>query len=59
MLLLHGSEDRLVAAERLRDANPERTDLVVIPGADHEWFSEVRPEVMKRMLGWFDAHSGL
>lgn len=28
VLLLHGSEDRLAAAERLRDANPQHTELV-------------------------------
>jgi alpha-beta hydrolase superfamily lysophospholipase len=57
VLLIHGSEDRLAAAERLRDANPQHTDLVVIPGADHEWFSLDRPEVMKLVLAWFEAHA--
>jgi Prolyl oligopeptidase family len=57
VLLIHGSEDRLAAAERIRDANPQHTDLVVIRGANHEWFSEARPEVMNRELAWFDAHA--
>lgn len=59
VLLIHGSADQgapLVGAERLRDANPQHTDLVVIRGADHQWFSPDRPEVMKRVLAWFDAH---
>jgi dipeptidyl aminopeptidase/acylaminoacyl peptidase len=60
VLLIHGSEDQgaaLAGAERLRDANPQRTDLVVIRGANHEWFSEDRPEIMIRLLAWFDAHA--
>jgi alpha-beta hydrolase superfamily lysophospholipase len=57
VLLLHGSEDRLAAAERLRDANPQHTELVVIRGADHQWFTPDRPEVMKRVLIWFDARA--
>ena len=44
------------AAEHLRDANPQHTELVVIPGAGHEWFTPGRPEVMQRVLAWFDAH---
>jgi pimeloyl-ACP methyl ester carboxylesterase len=59
VLLIQGSADQgtpLVGAERLRDANPQHTDLVVIRGADHEWFSPDRPEVMRRVLAWFDAH---
>jgi hypothetical protein len=57
VLLIHGSADRLGAAERLRDANPQHTDLFVIPGANHDWFSEDRPEVMSRVLTWFDVHA--
>lgn len=57
VLLIHGSEDRLEAAKRLRDANPQHTELVVMRGADHQWFSLDRPEVMKLLLAWFDAHS--
>ena len=57
VLLIHGSEDRLASAERLRDANPQHTDLFVIRGANHDWFSEDRPEVMRRVLMWFDAHA--
>jgi uncharacterized protein len=57
VLLIHGSEDRLASAERLRDVNPRVTNLVVIPGADHLWFSTERPEVMKRVLTWFDSHA--
>ena len=57
VLLIHGSEDRLVSAERIRGVNPQHTELVVIPGADHQWFSPDRPEVMTRVLQWFDLHS--
>jgi pimeloyl-ACP methyl ester carboxylesterase len=57
VLLIHGSEDRLASAERLRDANPQHTDLFVIRGANHDWFSEDRPEVMIRVLAWFGAHA--
>jgi pimeloyl-ACP methyl ester carboxylesterase len=57
VLLIHGSEDRLAAAERLRDANPQHTKLAVIGGADHQWFSPDRPEVMKLILAWFDSHA--
>jgi len=60
VLLIHGSEDRgaaLSGAERLRDANPQHAELVVIRGADHQWFSDARPEVMNRILAWFDAHA--
>jgi alpha-beta hydrolase superfamily lysophospholipase len=57
VLLIHGSQDRLASAERLRDANPQHTDLVVIPGADHQWFNPDRPELMERVLAWFDAHA--
>jgi pimeloyl-ACP methyl ester carboxylesterase len=59
VLLIHGSADQgapLAGAERLRDANPQHTDLVVIRGADHDWFSPDRPEVIKRVLAWFDTH---
>src|ERR1700691_862775 len=47
VLLIHGSADQgapLAGAERLRDANPQHADLVVIRGAGHEWFSPGRPE---------------
>ena len=57
VLLIQGAEDRgaaLAGAERLRDANPQHTDLVVIRGANHEWFSEDR---MNRELAWFDTHA--
>jgi uncharacterized protein len=57
VLLLHGSEDRLAAAERLRDANPQHTELVVIRGAGHQWFTPDQPEVMKQVLAWFGAHA--
>lgn len=57
VLLIHGSADRLPSAERLRDANPRHTELVVIPGANHDWFSKERPEVMNRVVAWFDAHA--
>jgi alpha/beta superfamily hydrolase len=59
VLLIQGSADRgaVESAERLRDASPQHTELVVIPGADHEWFSPARPAVMKLVLAWFDAHT--
>jgi pimeloyl-ACP methyl ester carboxylesterase len=60
VLLIHGSEDRgaaLSGAERIRDANQQHAELVVIRGANHEWFSEYRPEVIKREVQWFDAHA--
>ena len=57
VLLIHGSEDRLASAERLRDANPRHAELFVIRGANHEWFSEDRPEVMNRVVTWFDTHA--
>jgi uncharacterized protein len=57
VLLIHGSKDRPEAAERLRDANPQHTELVVIRGADHQWFSTERPEVMNRVLSWLDARA--
>jgi len=59
VLLIHGTDDRgapLSGALRLRDANPQHTDLMLIRGADHEWFSPDRPEVMKRVVAWFDTH---
>jgi len=28
----------------------------VIPHADHEWFSNGKPEVIGRTLAWFEAH---
>jgi pimeloyl-ACP methyl ester carboxylesterase len=62
VLLIHGSEDRVAAlagVERLRDANPRRTELVVIRGAGHQWFSPERPEVVKRVAAWFDSQNGL
>jgi pimeloyl-ACP methyl ester carboxylesterase len=57
VLLIQGSADRVVSAERLRDANPQHTELALIQGADHDWFSPARPEVMKLVLAWFDAHA--
>ena len=60
VLLIHGSKDQtaaLAGAERLRIANPQHTNLIVIRGANHEWFSEDRPEVMNRVMTWFDAHA--
>ena len=60
VLFIHGSSDQvavLAGAMRLRDANPENTDLMVIRGADHDWFARVRPEVMERALAWFNAHT--
>jgi pimeloyl-ACP methyl ester carboxylesterase len=60
VLLVQGSADqgaRLEGAERLRDANPAHTELVVMRGADHEWFNAGRPEVLKQVVAWFDAHA--
>jgi alpha-beta hydrolase superfamily lysophospholipase len=60
VLLIQGSADRgarVASAERLRDANPQHTELVAIRGADHEWFNPARPEVMKLVVSWFDAHA--
>jgi pimeloyl-ACP methyl ester carboxylesterase len=57
VLLIHGSADRLEAAERLRNANPQHAELVVIRGAGHQWFSLDRPEVMNPVLEWFDEHA--
>ncbi len=60
VLLIHGSADRgaaLSGAVRIRDANPQHAELVVIRGADHDWFSEDRPEVINREVTWFDAHA--
>ena len=58
VLLIQGSADRLPVAERLRDANPQHTDLFVVPGVDHDWFNLDRPEVMTRTLAGFDGHAG-
>jgi pimeloyl-ACP methyl ester carboxylesterase len=60
VLLIHGGNDRgaaLSGVERLRDANPQHTDLVVIPGADHDWFSFDHPQTMRLVLAWFAEHS--
>jgi len=60
VLIIQGAEDRntpLIGAMQLRDANPGKVELLVIPHADHEWFSNGRPEVMKRVLAWFEGHS--
>jgi pimeloyl-ACP methyl ester carboxylesterase len=57
VLIVQGADDRdtpLNGAMRLRDANPNKVELVVIPAADHEWFSNGKPEVMKRILVWFE-----
>jgi len=58
MLIVQGSADpTLAGAQRLRDANPRHSDLVVVRGADHDWFGLERPDVMKLVLAWFDAHA--
>lgn len=59
VLLIQGGADRntpLAGAMQLRDANPRKVELVVIPHADHEWFSNGKPEIIQRILAWFDAH---
>ncbi len=59
VLIIKGAEDRntpLSGAMQLRDANPGKVDLIVIPHADHEWFSNGKPEVIGRTLAWFEAH---
>jgi pimeloyl-ACP methyl ester carboxylesterase len=59
VLIIQGAEDRntpLSGAMQLRDANPGKVDLIVIPHADHEWFSNGKPEVIGRTLAWFEAH---
>ena len=59
VLIIQGADDRntpLTGAMQLRDANPRKVELVVIPQADHEWFSNGKPEVIGRILAWFDAH---
>lgn len=58
VLIIQGAEDRntpLAGAMQLRDANPGKVDLIVIPHADHEWFSNGKPDVLKRILEWFDG----
>lgn len=60
VLIVQGADDRdtpLAGAMRLRDANPQKVDLVVIPHADHDWFSTGKPEVIARILAWFEAHT--
>ena len=60
VLIIQGANDRktpLAGAMRLRDANPHKVELVVIPDADHEWFSNGKPEVVGRILTWFEAHT--
>jgi len=59
VLIFSGTADRtspLVGAERLRAANPRHAELVVVRGADHDWFLHDQPQVMQRVLPWFDAH---
>lgn len=59
VLIIQGADDRttpLTGAIQLRDANPRKVELVVIPHADHEWFSNGRPEVIGRVLAWFGGH---
>ncbi len=58
VLLLHGAADRgapLAGVERLRAANPQHADLVVIPAVGHQWFSVAHTEVTRRVLAWFEA----
>ena len=58
VLIFQGADDRntpLSGAIRLRDANPHKVELVVIPHADHDWFSNGKPEVIGRILAWFEA----
>ena len=46
VLLLQGTKDRvnpLAGAERLREADPAHTQLLTIPGVDHDWFDADRP----------------
>jgi len=40
----------------MRDANPQHAELVVFRGANHEWFSPDRPEVMKLVLVWMNGN---
>lgn len=57
LLIIQGADDQntpLKGAVALRDANPQQVELVVIRGADHDWFSSGRPEVMNRVAAWFD-----
>lgn len=59
VLIIQGADDRttpLTGAIQLRDANPRKVELIVIPHADHEWFSNGRPEVIGRVLAWFGGH---
>lgn len=59
VLIVQGAEDRntpLVGAMQLRDANPRKVELIVIPNADHEWFGNGKPEVIQQILAWFDGH---
>ncbi len=60
VLIVQGTDDRdtpVAGVMRLRDANPNKVELVLIPHADHDWFSNGKPEVIGRILAWFEAHS--
>jgi uncharacterized protein len=56
VLIVQGAEDQgtpLKGAEQLRDANPGRVELVVIPNGGHDLF----PTGLHRVLAWFDRQA--
>lgn len=59
VLILQGGKDEatpLYEAEKLRDANPHRVELVVYPEANHTSFlRDDFEDVERRLRGWIDA----
>jgi pimeloyl-ACP methyl ester carboxylesterase len=60
VLILHGDDDWVVPdrhGRRLRDAAPDRVELVSLPGLGHKsiW-ADSQGEVARRSTAWFDRH---
>ena len=60
LLVIHGDADEIIPVQDAylaKTLNPEYTELVVIPGADHMFSAEMhRSQTVKLVVKWFKEH---
>ena len=59
-MVVHGDADEIIPVKNAylaKTLNPERTELAVIPGADHMFSNDqLRSQTVKLVVKWFKEH---
>ena len=60
LMVIHGDADEIIPVQdayQTKTLNPENTELVIIPGADHMFSAEMhRTQISKLVVKWFKEH---